>query len=52
MEVQFRPSCDTVSRKQLGKKVGSLQISGFVLKKSTMLFQDSWSAKVLAVPTI
>ena len=37
---------------EVHKKVGSLRISGFVLKKSTMLFQDSWSAKVLAVPTI
>lgn len=51
-EVQSGPSGETISRTEGGRGVGNLEASRLVLKKSNILFLESWSARVLIAPGI
>ena len=49
-DVQSGPSDDMISRIGVGSGIGTLEASGFIVKKISMLFLDNSSAVVLHAP--
>ena len=49
-DVQSGPSGDMISRVGVGSGIGTLEASGFIVKKFSILFLDNSSAVVLHAP--
>ena len=51
-DVQSGPSGDMISRVGAESGIGTLEVSGFIVKKFSMLFLDNSSAVMLHAPGI